>query len=607
MKITLITIASLLLLKSSIAQVNRDHRTKEPKTTTNPTTIPVTAYPEATLLQGSKIMLYEHASFSGQSKSFGVGTYRFYGSADFNDLGSSIKIPSGLIAVIYEDANEAGGYGNYIDLLEDCTDLSIYNFSDKVSYLRVFSASRPGYLYVRNRMTNNQFVAGHWERERANGQKPDNSLPAVASSLSQTGYPDDFTYAPLASQVEIDEFNDIQKNQLNVAVLGGETTKPFYYHHNQPGEEVYKYNKIIDPARLPGKIYDWLGEQLGWAGILVKPLAVIEDLSLDIKDWIFGSGSSKTKIDCWYPVSEYKKTVCGEMTKDAVICEQDYIHTQVTVDKDVCFHLRPFEKFKPVLTNRWTGTSEEIEGEVKAKNLTNFNTQTQKTIETTSPRNPLMMQIKKDENVCLYGPWMGDILDLNAKAPIPFTDSKIELVNIFLRSNNEIHPVNQLWRKVGNETQLIAIVDETGYFQKIGNNEVAASGLYQRMQFYIAFSFPPKLNVMTGSTLVYDINGVGFDFTDNPVLDIQPETLSLKYKGVVRVKVNDNSIVRGQKTHRVFFDKVRTMTNGSVQGYIVVETEPISKQGGSINIFVKDLTVNNSPVGPIFPSVKERQ
>jgi hypothetical protein len=185
---------------------------------------------------------------------------------------------------------------------------------------------------------------------------------------------------------------------------------------------------------------------------------------------------------------------------------------------------------------------------------------------------------------------MGDILDLNLKVPIPFTDSKIALGNIDLRKNNEIHPMNQIWRKVGNETQLVAIVDGTGYFQKIGNNEVAASGLGQRMRFYIAFSMPAKQPVATQVTREYNIDGIAFDATDNPVLDIQPETLTFKYKGVVRLKINDNPTVRLQRTHKVFFDKVRTRADGSVQGYIVVETEPISKQGGSINIFVKDVS-----------------
>jgi hypothetical protein len=98
---------------------------------------------------------------------------------------------------------------------------------------------------------------------------------------------------------------------------------------------------------------------------------------------------------------------------------------------------------------------------------------------------------------------------------------------------------------------------------------------------------------------------VGFHFTDNPAVDIEPETLTLKYNGVTRLKVNNNSFARGQKTHRVFFDKVRTRANGSVQGYIVVETESISKQGGSINIFVKDITTNNGSFNPFKPPVRQ--
>ncbi len=590
MKLFLSIIIAILLANSIFAQVIRDH-TKQPKTITNPKTTPVTVYPEATLMMDQKVVLYEHSNFSGQSKSFGIGDYRFYGPADFNDMASSIKVPNGLVAVIYENANENLGYGNYIDLLEDCTDLSVYTFNDKTSYLRVFAATKPGFFYARNRMTNNEFVAGHWERERVNGVKPDNSLPAVASSLSSTGYPDDYSYAPLASQTEIDEFNDIQNNQLGVGVLDGETTKPFYYHHNQPGEEVYKYKKVIDPARLPGKFFDWASQELGRAGIIVKPFEVLTDVAGDIKDWIFGSSSTKMEMDCWYPVSEFKQTVCGKMEENVEICTQDYSHTQVTVDKDVCYNLIPSERFRPMLTNRWTGeTHDKIEGEVKTVNLANFNPQTQKSVETTTPHNPLLMQIKKDENICFYGPWMGDILDINLKVPIPFSDASIDIGNINLRNSNEIHPINQFWRNNGNETQLIAIADGTGYFQKMGNGEITASGLYQRMRFYKAFSIPANQLEATQVNLELTINGVGFDFTDYPVLDIQSEILTVKYKGSVRLTVNDNSVIKNQKTHKVFFDKVRTRADGSLQGYIVVETEPITKKGGSINIFIKDET-----------------
>jgi Beta/Gamma crystallin len=559
--------------------------------------------------QYDKVIIYEHNNFGGQSKSFEPGDYRFFSTADFNDLISSIKVPNGMVAVIYEHANEKGGYGNYIDLMEDCTDLSVYDFNDKTSYLRVFKASRPGYIYMRNRRINNQFVAGHWERLKANSPLPNNSPPAVSSSLPPTTAPkDDIENAPLASQAEIDEFMDIQSNQLNVGVLGGETTKPFYYHHNQPGEEVYKYNKAIDPARLPGGFFNWVSEQLGWAGFVAKPFEVVSDIGNDIKDFIFGSASTKMKMDCWFPVAEFRKTVCGQITKDTKVCDQDYLHTKVTIDKDVCYYLKPSENFKSFLTNRWTKeTHDEIEGEVKPVHLTSYNPATQKSIETTTPRNPLLLQIKKDEITCLYGPWMGDILDIGVKVPVPLSQEKLELENIYRRANNEIHPVNQLWRKKGSETQLIAIVDGTGYFQKKGNNEVEASGLNQRMRFYIGFTLPPKLTPITNYLPVYEINGVGFDFTDNPVSDIQPETFTLMHNGVVRVKVNDNFSIRNQKTHRVFFDKVRKRPNGVIQGYIVVETEPITKQGGSLNIIVKDITSNNSPVNPERPPVERKQ
>jgi hypothetical protein len=550
-------------------------------------------------IEEQKVELYENTNFTGTVKLLSPGQYVL---SDFNDIASSVRVPPGLVAVIYEHADNGGKYGMSVDLMEDCPDLSGYDFNDKTSYIVIFNSvkygtpDKPGnFYYRRNRKGNGQFVPGHWERERVNGQKPDNSPPAV---VFLTTDPDDIESAPLASQAEIDEFNNVQKNQLGVGVLAGETTKPFYYHNNEPGEEVYKYNKIIDPARLPGKFYDWMGEKLGRAGILVKPLAVIDDVSLDIKDWIFGSSSSKVKMDCWYPDSEFKTTVCGTMEGDAFICPQDYLHTQVTVDKDVNFEILPYDKFKPMLVNRWIGDKfNVIEGEVKAKNLSNFNPGTNKTTETTSPVNPLLMKIKKDDNVCLHGPWMGDILDLNAKLPVPFTDSKIELVNIDLRNNNEIHPVNQLWRKVGNETQLIAIVDGTGYFQKMGNSEVAASGLNQRMRFYFAFILSKYTAAINNSLLEFDINGIGFDFTDVPAENILPKTITLKQNGAVRVKVNDNSSIRNQNTHKVFFEKVRKTANGSVLGYIVVETEPISKQGGSINIFVKNITkVKDLPV-----------
>ena len=118
-----------------------------------------------TEIQKQAVVLYEQAGFAGQTKSLTPGVYLL---SDFNDLASSIKVPAGMVAVIYEHATPTQGYGIWVDLLEDCADLSIYNFNDKVSYVNVFYASKDNlYDWARNAMRDGQFIPGHWERKRA--------------------------------------------------------------------------------------------------------------------------------------------------------------------------------------------------------------------------------------------------------------------------------------------------------------------------------------------------------------------------------------------------------------------------------------------------------
>lgn len=85
--------------------------------------------------QAQQVVLFEHANYTGQSKSFGPGQYVLN---DFNDVTSSIRVPAGMVAYIYEHATPTQGYGISVDLLENVADLSVYNFNDKVSYLTVF-------------------------------------------------------------------------------------------------------------------------------------------------------------------------------------------------------------------------------------------------------------------------------------------------------------------------------------------------------------------------------------------------------------------------------------------------------------------------------------
>lgn len=383
--------------------------------------------------------------------------------------------------------------------------------------------------------------------------------------------PEDMINAPLATPSEINHFTKINDHQMGVAVLGGETSKPFFYHD---GNKVYRYKKILNEDNMPGYLAEIVREKSRILGAITEKITDVAGLGVDIYNGIKGLWSDDKTPNLWYydvwlPSSPLRKTVCGKMHEDAYICPQDYLHTKVTVDKDVNLYITPSPAFSAFSNNQNLASPvTNIEGEVKIYSPNDG----------LIPSNPLLMQIKKDDNVCMYGPWMGDILDFSETIPGHYRD------------NNEIHPLNQIWYKKNNETTLIATVDETGYFDKKNNKEIEASGLNQKMRFYVAFEIPSSiLNAATteNDCLEYQINGVAFKFSDTEVMDIDEKVISLKYKGKEKLKIRDNSFVRLQKTHKIFFDMIKQRANGDIQGYIVVETEKITKPGGSINLFVK--------------------
>lgn len=142
---------------------------------------PLRNFDAITTFQQQVVILYEHANYSGTSKSYGVGTYSL---SDFNDVASSIRVPVGMVAYIFEHSTGNQGYGISLDLLEDCPDLSVYSFNDKVSFLQVFYANKDNlYAWARNSIRNGQYVQGHWERMRASGQGPANGGPVVSPPI----------------------------------------------------------------------------------------------------------------------------------------------------------------------------------------------------------------------------------------------------------------------------------------------------------------------------------------------------------------------------------------------------------------------------------------
>ncbi len=152
-------------------------------------TRPMVAVP----LQPASVVIYERKNFNGRSLPLAAGEHRL---TDWRP--SSIQVPAGFVAYLYESVDSGGGFGVSVDLLEDHRDLDDLNLAGRVSFITVFPSTRDtNFIWARNSMQNGQFVAGHWERARAGGN-PVNTVavvspplpshaPALPTSITQQG------------------------------------------------------------------------------------------------------------------------------------------------------------------------------------------------------------------------------------------------------------------------------------------------------------------------------------------------------------------------------------------------------------------------------------
>jgi hypothetical protein len=187
-------------------------------TTVPPHRVLVTTAPPHSVLvfeSSDRVSLFESPGFGGRSVSLGIGQHRFFTADDFNDLASSVQVPAGLVVILYGDADEGGGYGISVDLLEDSPNLSVYNFDNKASYVTVFATTTSaGLVWARAVLQNGMFVPGHWERRRADGQGPPNPgfgtvappipshAPPVITSIQVSGTKSVITSLGAQSQLE---------------------------------------------------------------------------------------------------------------------------------------------------------------------------------------------------------------------------------------------------------------------------------------------------------------------------------------------------------------------------------------------------------------------
>jgi hypothetical protein len=132
--------------------------------------------------QAAKVTLHNGKDFLDEFLYIEIGVHRLQTPSDFNDIASSITVPPGFVATVFEHADSDGGFGRSVDLMEDCADLSKYDFDNKISYISVFKPNQPGFFWARGSIRNGEFMPGHWERRPASGI-PVNNVAVVSPPI----------------------------------------------------------------------------------------------------------------------------------------------------------------------------------------------------------------------------------------------------------------------------------------------------------------------------------------------------------------------------------------------------------------------------------------
>ncbi len=353
------------------------------------------------------------------------------------------------------------------------------------------------------------------------GDVPVNNGISISDDLSKCGY---------ATDAEKNKHSRIQKTQLGVDVSAGESTKPFYYHHNEDNEKVYKYDK----------------KNIG-------------------KD-----------LDCWYPVQPERACVCGKLT-DIYKTSPDFDHKYLTQDRDFNLLIYPSGGFKQYLKNRWAaknGHSDQfkyVEGEVNVDDLDKDGLHYSNKNNSTNPLFRKSTKIKKGMEICIYGPWMWD---------------KLHGLKVFSKDgqgNNEIHPINQFWfGDLRKGLTLTSVMDGSDQFDKQDATQVAASGQSQTMRYYI------PITINRGKVEQYIVIGENFDAFMGPIGDKDRHPITLSWDNIEVVRVT-RLYATGKKMYKAFFSEMRKVSESSINGYLVIETEAIHSGRGSVTVIVKKI------------------
>ena len=261
------------------------------------------------------VTVFTRRNFIGQSRTLGIGGHRFFTPDDFNDVIASIKVPAGLVAIVYEHADEGGGYGVYLDLLEDCADLGQFNFRNKISYVTVFqSPNSTGLVWVRNSIQNGEFVSGHWERQRV-PPRPPNPVPVVGPALPPHA-------SPGPTVIQVDGPRSV------ITSLG----------QHAPADSAFWEHAVTKQMGVIGN--DFRGvEEIGSASFeRASNWAVVPNF--------FNFWTPQKQPNDHRAVVYFKRTLAG--TVDHVKVSNI---TEIFVDHDVCIHVKPDAGYQYLITD----------------------------------------------------------------------------------------------------------------------------------------------------------------------------------------------------------------------------------------------------------------
>lgn len=128
----------------------------------------------------------EQPNFTGRSEDIGVGQYEL---SNFRAMAASIRVPAGLVAVLYEAADSGCGYGASVDLLEDHVDLSDVNFSSKAAHINVLAATKGSSIWpeISLRTARSSLVTGSAGAREAAGPRPTTPTTSTLRSSASRG------------------------------------------------------------------------------------------------------------------------------------------------------------------------------------------------------------------------------------------------------------------------------------------------------------------------------------------------------------------------------------------------------------------------------------